>query len=104
MKEVFDAVSNLGLPVVLAVLLVLHFLKMNKALTNHNSRLLEELSELRGIAATTLETLRTNDNLLRQNTELHAALRISEQASIDLVRQCVDALLAAKADSKRKPR
>ena len=84
MDAILEATKTLGMPVVVATVLVVHFLRLNKSLTDHNKELLSELSKLR-------ETLNENEKLLRQNERLVDAVQASEKTSLELVRQLVDA-------------
>tara|TARA_R110002095_G_C4199450_1_gene234850 strand:+ start:283 stop:597 length:315 start_codon:yes stop_codon:yes gene_type:complete len=87
--DFFTAIERLGLPIVAAALLIWHVLSLNKQLTDHNRKLLEEMGQLREIVNRSAQSSDGNERLLRQNEILVNVVQRSERASLELVRDLV---------------
>lgn len=87
--DFFTAIERLGLPIVAAALLIWHVLSLNKQLTDHNRKLLEEMGQLREIVNRSAQNSDGNERLLRQNEILVNVVQRSERASLELVRDLV---------------
>ncbi|KPK75383.1 MAG: hypothetical protein AMJ79_11330 [Phycisphaerae bacterium SM23_30] len=102
-EVIFDAIASLGLPVVIAVILVWNLVKLNKSLTAQNNNMQEELSKLREAVSNGMNLLANTEKLLQQNELLVEAIRKSEKDSMELVRQWVGYIIGEqknKAETK----
>lgn len=87
---VFKAIETLGVPIVFATVLLLFFLRSNRALASQNSKLLEEVAALRQRVDTTVHAITVNERLMTQNERLVDSLRSKEEAFTELLRSVVE--------------
>ncbi|MCA9290505.1 MAG: hypothetical protein KDA25_05220 [Phycisphaerales bacterium] len=74
-QMLIDATKTLGMPVVVAVILIVYFIQFNKHLTAHNSKLADELAELRSQLAQMNQERVHAGELLTQNESLQAIVK-----------------------------
>lgn len=87
MDTLIEATKTLGMPVVVAIALIWHFINSNKTLTEHNRELLSQLGQLRELMNTSINRIQDTERLLDHNEKLVEAVQKSERASFELVRQ-----------------
>lgn len=91
LNAIFNAVGTLGLPVVVTIVLVWHFLHVNKSLSEHNQRLVNELASLRAELAKIHQTDVHSERLLQQSESLRTLIESRDRESQVLLRLLVEA-------------